>query len=94
MQPHLKKCFDGMAKLQFEKNLDITSCFDAMNEKIPFEYDEVKHMTRQGKVIINPKDSGGNVEAWLVEVEIMMKKSLANIIDKVTYAKNRIRLRR
>lgn len=32
--------------------------------------------------MINPNDSGGNVEQWLVEVEIMMKKSLARIIDK------------
>ena len=25
--------------------------------------------------MINPKDSGGNVEKWLVEVETIMKKS-------------------
>jgi dynein heavy chain len=78
-----------MAALQFEKNLDITCCFDSMKEKIPFEYEEVGHVTAQGKTIINPKDSGGNVEEWLVEVEVMMRKSLANIIDKamVDYAK-------
>jgi len=88
VQVHLKKCFEGMAALQFEKNLDITCCFDAMKEKIPFEYEEVGHITAQGKTIINPKDSGGNVEQWLVEVEVMMRKSLANIIDKamVDYA--------
>lgn len=31
--------------------------------------------------MINPNNSGGNVERWLVEVEIMMKKSLAYAID-------------
>jgi dynein heavy chain, axonemal len=30
---------------------------------------------------INPNDSGGNVEKWLIEVEIMMKKSVAYAID-------------
>ena len=31
--------------------------------------------------MINPNNSGGNVERWLVEVEIMMKKGLAYAID-------------
>ena len=31
--------------------------------------------------MINPKNSGGNVERWLVDVEVMMKKSLAYSID-------------
>ena len=82
VQPHLKKCFDGMASLEFQDNLDITACFDPKDERIHFEYEETGHVTAQGKKMINPNDSGGNVEQWLVEVEIMMKKSLARIIDK------------
>lgn len=31
--------------------------------------------------MVNPNNSGGNVERWLVEVEIMMKKGLAYAID-------------
>lgn len=31
--------------------------------------------------MVNPNNSGGNVERWLVEVEIMMKKGLAYSID-------------
>lgn len=31
--------------------------------------------------MVNPNNSGGNVERWLVEVEIMMKKGLAFAID-------------
>lgn len=31
--------------------------------------------------MVNPNNSGGNVEKWLVEVEVMMKKSLAYSID-------------
>ena len=81
MQPHLKKCFDGIAKLDFSETLDILACMDPGGdpERIEFMYDAVQH-TPDGKPI-NPKDSGGNVEKWLVEVEIMMKKSLAHIID-------------
>lgn len=75
VQPHLKKCFDGIAKLQFQPNLDITAAFDPKDERLDFPYEKVNHKK------INPNDSGGNVEKWLIEVEIMMKKSLAYTID-------------
>ncbi|GMI06146.1 hypothetical protein TrVE_jg2421 [Triparma verrucosa] len=82
VQPHMKKCFDGIDKLEFQdgsdssfQELDITACLDAKGERIPFEYEACNHK------LINPKDSGGNVEQWLVEVEIIMKKSLAYTID-------------
>lgn len=75
VQPYLKKCFDGIDKLQFSTNLDITACFDPSNERLDFPYDKVNHKK------INPQDSGGNVEQWLIEVEVMMKKSLAYATD-------------
>ncbi|RYH30478.1 hypothetical protein EON65_05000, partial [archaeon] len=75
VQPHLKKCFDGIAKLQFQPNLDITACYDPKDERLDFPYEKVNHKR------INPNDSGGNVERWLIEVETMMKKSLAFTID-------------
>jgi dynein heavy chain len=75
VQPHLKKCFDGISKLKFESNLDITGCFDPKGEKLDFPFDKVNQKK------INPNDTGGNVEVWLIEVEQMMKKSLAYAID-------------
>lgn len=75
VQPHLKKCFDGIAKLQFQSNLDITAAYDPKGEKLDFPYEKVNHHK------INPNESGGNVELWLIEVEAMMKKSLAYAID-------------
>jgi dynein heavy chain, axonemal len=84
VQPFLHKCFDGIDQLEFQSNLDITACMDPTGERIPFTYKEVQHK------IINPSDSGGNVEKWLVQVEIMMKKSLAYAIDQavVDYSKS------
>ena len=78
VQPHLKKCFDGICNLEFTDRLDIVAAFDGPvgnSERLAYAYDACKHKK------INPRDSGGNVERWLVEVEAMMKKSLANAID-------------
>lgn len=75
VQPHLKKCFDGIAKLEFMSNLDITACYDPSNEQLNFPYEKINHKK------INPSDSHGNVERWLIEVEAVMKKSLAYTID-------------
>lgn len=75
VQPHLKKCFDGISALEFQANLDITACLDPGNEKVPFVYEKVDHK------MINPNESGGNVERWLIEVETMMRKSVAYAVD-------------
>jgi dynein heavy chain len=78
VQPHMKKCFDGVAHLDFDADLNILGAFDApppKGEALPFTYKECNHK------MINPKYSGGNVEKWLVEVETMMKKSLAYSVD-------------
>jgi dynein heavy chain len=64
-----------VSKLHFQPNLDISACYDPTGERLDFPYEKVNH--RQ----INPNESGGNVERWLIEVEVMMKKSLAYAID-------------
>lgn len=39
------------------------------------------NIIKVGHAMVNPNNSGGNVERWLVEVEILMKKGLAYAID-------------
>ena len=34
MQPHLKKCFDGINKLSFELNLDVSAMISSDGEKV------------------------------------------------------------
>ncbi|TMW55097.1 hypothetical protein Poli38472_013859 [Pythium oligandrum] len=76
VQPHLKKAFDGIAQLEFQQNLDITAMLSPENEKVPFEYAKI------AQNLINPNNSGGNVEVWLEEVEMTMRKSVAYHLDE------------
>ncbi|KAF1322385.1 Dynein heavy chain, partial [Globisporangium splendens] len=71
VQPHLKKAFDGIAQLEFQENLDITAILSPEVESVPFPYEKIEQH------LINPNNSGGNVEVWLEEVETAMRKSVA-----------------
>ena len=69
VQPHLRKCFEAIDKLEFQPNLDITGMLSAEKEKVPFIEK------------FNPKSAKGNVEVWLVKTEEVMRASL----EKVAY---------
>ena len=69
VQPHLKKCFEGVASLDFEgKDMLIQAVNSSEKEKI--------------KLIetINTAAAKGQVEVWLDELEKILKTSVRSII--------------
>jgi len=75
VQPHLKKCFEGIKELVFTDDLDIIAMKSSEGERVELE------QVKEGKNM-NPKDAGGNVEVWLDWIETSMRKSVARVIDE------------
>ncbi|KAF4107339.1 dynein axonemal heavy chain 1 isoform X1 [Onychostoma macrolepis] len=67
VQPHLRKCFENVARLQFQSDLLITHMYSAEGEEV------------QLSVPVSPS---GNVEHWLREVENSMKASIRDNISR------------
>ena len=67
VQPHLKKCLEGIKSIDFRDDLVITGMNSAEKEKVPFAI-------TSGDYFVDPK--GKNIEEWMVEVEDRMRMSL------------------
>ncbi|XP_074775748.1 dynein axonemal heavy chain 3 [Athene noctua] len=69
VQPHLKKCFEGIAKLEFTEDLEIIGMISSEKEIVPF-IDK-----------IYPANAKGMVEKWLLQVEEMMLVSVKQVLQ-------------
>ncbi|XP_043932324.1 dynein axonemal heavy chain 1 [Protopterus annectens] len=67
VQPHLRKCFENIARLLFQKDLQITHMYSAEGEEV------------QLSSSVYPT---GNVEDWLLEVERSMRASVRDNIER------------
>ncbi|NXN55853.1 DYH3 protein, partial [Rynchops niger] len=69
VQPHLKKCFEGISKLEFTEDLEIVGMISSEKEIVPF-IDK-----------IYPANAKGMVEKWLLQVEEMMLASVRQVLQ-------------
>ncbi|XP_072203968.1 dynein axonemal heavy chain 1 [Excalfactoria chinensis] len=67
VQPHLRKCFENIARLQFQEDLQITHMYSSEGEEVELF------------AAIYPTD---DVEEWLLEVEKSMKASVRDNIER------------
>ncbi|XP_076299082.1 dynein heavy chain 3, axonemal isoform X2 [Lasioglossum baleicum] len=74
VQPHLKKCFEGISKLRFTAEEEIIGMLSDQEEYVPFS----------GKIY--PADAKGMVEKWLSQVEKLMVTSLRDIAEESVIA--------
>lgn len=74
VQPHLKKCFEGIARLRFNEDLEILAMQSAEGEEVEI------------LIIISTSAARGQVEKWLIELETEMRKSVRHMVRQAILA--------
>ena len=67
VQPHLKKCFEGIAKLSFTRDLDITQIISSQKEEITLQK------------AISTAEARGQVEIWLLQLQETMVATIRQV---------------
>ncbi|KAK9829119.1 hypothetical protein WJX72_004004 [[Myrmecia] bisecta] len=70
VQPFLRKIFEGIDKLQFQPDLEVTAMYSEEGEKVDFVR------------TFNPKAAGGNVEKWFIECEAAMRDTVKDVTKR------------
>jgi dynein heavy chain len=70
VQPHLKKCFEGIQKLNFEDMKNILGMYSSEGEYVKFT------------TKINTTLARGNVDQWLVQVEAAMIENVRREVQE------------
>ena len=68
VQPHLKKCFEGIGRLEFDKQLDIHGMYSSEDEHVTFSE------------VISTSEARGAVEKWLLQVQNVMLMSIRDVV--------------
>ena len=78
VQPFLRKCFEGINKLEFQPDLEVTAMLSEEGERVA--------LCRT----FNPKSAGGNVERWLIDCEAIMRETCKDVTGRAAaaYAKS------
>jgi len=74
VQPHLKKCFEAIAKLHFDDSLVIHGMISSETELVPWPR------------TLNPAEARGAVEKWLVDTENLMRDAVKEQTNKARQA--------
>ncbi|KAI3382032.1 hypothetical protein SNEBB_005932 [Seison nebaliae] len=66
VQPHLRKCFENIAKVKFEEDNRISKMYSAENEEVDF---------------LNKMYPTANVEEWMLDIENNMVATIRNLLE-------------
>lgn len=70
VQPHLKKCFDGIAQLEFTPSKEIVAMCSTEGENVPLTS------------VVDPSAAHGAVEVWLLQVEEAMRDTVQAVMEE------------